>query len=391
MLSLFGKDKKTLLRPTRFALAFLLVLVPFLVLVNANWRLLVGSDFLNYFVAAKIISRGEGAYIYSSDINRSVQDELLKDTDWKNILVFRSLPTSALVFLPLTGMSVATAYRTFAVVNFTLLILIAFLALRVFMGKNAGNSFVTFVPFVFLPIIFSLQMGQISILLTLFLMVIYINLKKKKWLWLGFFSCLLFLKPQYLIAVPFFLILAKNKRKFMLGFLSLFLVLISLSIFIVGWSNFLHYPSYLINSEGAESGSKAAEIFTLYAALKILPLTKILDPFLLLSLNAIFYLLALILFFRNSEKIGLDNSFISLTLFTIFFSVHSLAYDLSLLLIPLFILISRFSGKGDFRLNSDLFSAFLIFTIPATTFLGTTLFTQFFLLALGFYYLKSYA
>ena len=83
------------------------------VIFISNKDIILGSDFLNHFVAAEIIRRGEGSRIYDIEYNYKVQAEILERNDLRNKNVFRPLPTIAILFLPLTLFPVIDAFKIY--------------------------------------------------------------------------------------------------------------------------------------------------------------------------------------------------------------------------------------------------------------------------------------
>lgn len=83
-------------------LFFILVLSLFLTIVNMNFFTIVNSDFVNYFVGAKMVREGFGESLYNPEANRLFQEQYIDTKFGRNILTFRSLPFVAIFFLPFT-------------------------------------------------------------------------------------------------------------------------------------------------------------------------------------------------------------------------------------------------------------------------------------------------
>ena len=155
------------------------------VIFISNKDIILGSDFLNHFVAAEIIRRGEGSRIYDIEYNYKVQAEILERNDLRNKNVFRPLPTIAILFLPLTLFPVIDAFKIYTLLNLILLGVLTFLGYKTFGNIKRNKPLFSFVPWLFYPGLITLQMGQTSLILTLILFSVYILMRKKKWLLAG--------------------------------------------------------------------------------------------------------------------------------------------------------------------------------------------------------------
>src|SRR3989304_5187985 len=276
--------QKIFINPTFWSgtLLFLVALMIFnRFFFEVPFSLIEGSDFLHFVAPAQTVKEGKGYLLYDVSTNFQVQKTLLGPELRTSVLTFRNLPFVTLIFLPFTFLPLLTALRLFG--------------------------------------------------------VIYIVLIRKKDLWVGVVTSLLLIKTQFVIFFPFLLLISKDKRTFFLGYLWGVLIIFLASSLIAGPSFWLHYPKYLLETEGPKFGSRVEELFTLYAFFQQIGVEKLAS----LILNGILYGVSVMLFKKNYKNAGFNNSFIALTLFSLSFSMHILLHDLSILTILLFILTSR--------------------------------------------------
>ena len=303
------------------AYSAILGIIIFAVLFSSSWLPVVSSDFLNYYVGATIIKKGNGNRLYDASYNYQVQSDVLEGTSLRNITIFRSLPSVLFFILPFTYFKVDTAYKLYMIFNVFLLGVITLLSFKVFENIRKARSALGFAPWIYLPALFTLQRGQTSLILTLLLFLIYITLKKKKWFLAGFISPFMILKTQFIISLPFFFILAKDKKKFLSGLLLSGLTLLLLNLSLAGFDSLANYSSYLAITENPEFGSRLNAMFTLYSSLATSPLSWFVEPAWFFAANGALYTLVLILFFRVVKNESMETLFLAATIFTIVFSM----------------------------------------------------------------------
>ncbi|MBU0570059.1 DUF2029 domain-containing protein, partial [Patescibacteria group bacterium] len=241
----------------------------------------------------------------------------------------------------------------------------------------------------FLPVYHTLWTGQLSIFLALILLLLFMNLESDNALRSGLISFLMLIKLQYLILLPFLLLLTGNKKRFMLGLILSSIVLLFLSVYISGWHSLWGYPQFLLQTEKVGFGSNLSGMLTFHVAITDLSLlSNSLTGFSFVG-NAVVYFATLVIFTKRYKEVGLRKSFVSAVLFSIVFSVHSWPHDLTLLLVPIFILFDSALSKNGVNKNLDLFFGVLLFLLPMVRHLFKSYYLSFAMFATGFYYLYS--
>src|SRR3990167_6363596 len=332
-------------------LYFFIVSIPIIILFKPTENLLLESDFLNHFVAAKIVKDGKGEKLYDIGFNYQIQEKYIERTDVRNRNGFRLIPASVIIFLPFSFLHPLMAYKYFVYTNYIILVLTSVWLSIQFRDLVRGKPFLGLIPIVFLPVLLSLRMGQTSVILLLLYASLYFLLKKKKW------------------------------------FLLAMLLILSVSLYISGWQTLQKYPEFVLSSEIPKLGSNAALSFTFYGFLLAQNMISKMPREFLIAANLIFYLLALVIFRYRYKEVDREKSFISAVLFSIFFSMHTLAHDLTVTLIPIFIILNLVFLKKEKRKYVSQIIVFFLFFLPSIIFLNTTYFLQFAFLMVGLFFL----
>ena len=297
--------QKIFINPTFWA-GILLLLVALMIFnrffFEVPFSLIEGSDFLHFVAPAQIVREGNGYLLYDVSTNFQAQRTLLGPELRISILTFRNLPFVTLIFLPFTFLSLLTALRLFGVINIVLIIFTTVLFRR-YISKTPTIYLFT-ILFTFIPIIETLKNGQLSIFLTLLISVIYIFSTQKKDLWVGIMASLLLIKTQFVIFSPFLFLISKDKRTFFLGYMRGVLIIFLASSLIAGPGFWLHYPKYLLETEGPKFGSRVEELFTLYAFFQQIGIPKQAS----LILNSVLYGVSVMLFKKNYKDAGFNKS-----------------------------------------------------------------------------------
>jgi hypothetical protein len=331
---LIGKTSKKISSLIIFVFfASIIFSILFYAFFAADPEITAETDFINYLTGANLIREGRGQLIYDLKTQSLVQKEIIKPYVNPSILPFRSLPFVGLLFLPFSYFNFVQGYKLFVIFNLLVLTFFTYLSGRLF-PKIKKYKFWLLIPFVFLPSVKAIILGQVTPLLLLLFLFLYVLVRSKKSLAAGAVCALLLARPQYLIMSPFIFLLAEKKRRFAAGFFLSSAFLIVISVLLSGLDTILDYPSFLLSTEGAIFGSKVPGMFAVNSVL-----VSFLDHHYALFANGLLYLLAFFVYLKNYKLIGYEMSFVSAVLFTLLFAVHVLGHDLTILLIPVFVLL----------------------------------------------------
>jgi hypothetical protein len=201
------------------------------------------SDFPVYYTAATMIKDGETNQLYKL----ATYTKYAKKTgnnEIEKILFFINTPISALIFVPLTFFQMDLAYKIWVTLS-----TIIFTALILLIKKNLELTIGWITLFVTTLTVFgSLTYGQVSVLIFTFIYLSYRYIEKNSLL-SGVFSALVFIKPQYLLICPFIFLLTKNKKKYLIGFVTTLVILIGINILIYGKNVFYDYFTFISQME----------------------------------------------------------------------------------------------------------------------------------------------
>jgi hypothetical protein len=263
-------------------------------------------DFLAFYTGGLIVREGLSDSLYSRDVQEATQQELLtpdvadrlSQQVRARVLPFLNPPFVAVLFAPLTVVSLPQAYAWWVGINIGLLV--ALIALLTFAAKSwslperlvAASAGLTF-----LPAYFTVWQGQISILLSLVVVLGWMALTARREVLGGLALSALWAKPQYAVLIPVFL-LWQRQWGAILGFLLGTLLLLAVSVLVTGaqgmwqWVSLLaalpglgseygHHPELQFTWSGFISavtdnayilGSESSPLVTIWLSLQVLTL-----------------------------------------------------------------------------------------------------------------------
>lgn len=222
-------------RTLKFLIVTLLILYYlynsiFLILTSKDAKKYVGGDGAVFYAAGKMFLKNIPLYNQNSSVYIRQIKEVPKDFPTGSRFLYS--PTFAMFFSPLTIFSIKTATIILFILNQAAILLALYILFKIFKQKKlALNDFIfafIILDFYF-PIYKIFKLGQIDILVFLFIVLALFYIVKNKLYKSGFFILLSsFIKPFFLI-FPFFLLLKKRYKPFL--FLSIFVLISSILIF----------------------------------------------------------------------------------------------------------------------------------------------------------------
>ena len=353
--------KKRNLHPFLFAIFSFLVLFHFMLFWHAAGDALKGSaDFSAFYGAVKMVQSGRGAQLYDIAAQGQVQSALYPNVTTRSAtLIYDHPPFEVLLYLPLGYVSYPAAYIIWVVFSLVILLL-AVLLLWAYMAEleTVWKPLPLLVFLGFFPIFVDLLQGQDSALLLLVFTLVFTNLKKEHTFRAGCFLAIGLFKFQY--AIPFLVPFILWRRwKVVGGFAVSSGILFLLSLPVTGFRGTLSYVTFLSNLvKGLSSrhvqhalGILSNTMPNIRGAVEmmtpsLLPHTFQKPLIVLLSGLAVLWLARRWPLGRSVSEKNFDLGFSLAIVTSILVSYHLQLHDLSLLLIPFILVLSRLL-KGE--------------------------------------------
>ncbi len=206
------------------------------------------ADFSNFYGAGKIVQNGQGHRLYDLKLQTQVQSQFSQGARLRNrALFYMRPPFEAWLFLPLSYLSYARAYRVWVALS-VLLVGVTVALLRWRIPEQPAIPWWIHYPvfFSFCPIAYGFATGQDHALILLLFALVMIHLYEGKDLRAGCFLGFALFKFQ--LVLPFVLILVlvlKRKPRTLAGFSMVAAVLLGAGVSVVGWEGMKDYPTYL--------------------------------------------------------------------------------------------------------------------------------------------------
>jgi len=308
------------------------------------------SDFSIYYCAGTIVRQGLGRQLYDNTTQFKVQQEFSPGVAIRHgALPYTHPPFEAMLFVPFTYIPYPSAFALWDLANLVMLISLPFL-LRPHLRQleNYRWPLWVFASLGFFPIFFALLQGQDAIVLLFLYTLAFVCLKKNRdacagaWLALGLF------KPH--LVLPFvFLLLMQGRKKALYGFLPTAALLALVSIAIVGREGMVQYPHYVVHLEAtmAQGAIVPSDMPNLRGLVYMLLHG---DSYVgAVALASSLGLLILAAWQGRGATDFLDLKFSLGAFVAVLVSYHAMGYDLSMLMLPVFLLTNELLGKDEAR------------------------------------------
>ncbi len=324
------------------------------VLWSVRGMVLAGyPDFTSFYAAGESVRQGHGNLLYDANEQWNTQQAFAQRVRIrKGPLPYLRLPFEAVLFVPFSFLPYPAAYALWGAFNIGVVVAVSGLLRRhvPFLQKYPG-WLPAFIALAFTPVFLALLQGQDSILLLFVYSMAYVALREGKDFRAGCFLGLGLFKPH--LVFPFVLIaFLHRKRMVAAGFVSVCIALFLVSLRVAGWSALLHYPGYIWwlerhtgrglvlprdtpNLRGLVEGS----ISGFAPAWVVFGLTG------LLSAGVIFWATARTPKAEDNRRLA-DLAFCQAVIATFLVSYHAFAYDLSILLLPIFLLAAELTNHA---------------------------------------------
>jgi len=322
---------------------FLVCMLPLHVVIAWNSVDLIRKgypDFSTFYSGAAILRQGLGKQLYDEQTQYKVQQEFAAGVSIRQgPLPYIHPPFEAVWFTPFTLLSYPTAFVMWDALNLVFLAIL-FYVLREAVPWLQQVSVALWLLgcLAFFPVFFALLQGQDILVLVLLFGGVYVFLRRDSDLMAG--CCLGLGIFRFHLVLPLVLILLYRRRsKVLLGFVATAAVLGLISVAIIGWEGMLSYPSHVLQLE--QSMERRQTVIPIrMASLRGLMDNLLLPhvPKLISDIAISIASFALMLFAAHNwnprDRATFDLGFAVCVVVTVLVSYHTLAYDLSLLLLP---------------------------------------------------------
>ncbi|HET9530185.1 MAG TPA: glycosyltransferase family 87 protein [Blastocatellia bacterium] len=319
----------------------LLALLNILNLWSVKEPMLAGyGDMPGFYATGLMLARGAGDRLYNLEQQAQIYSELFPDAIMPDT-IFNHLPYEALAWSVIARLPYPVA--VFAVLVANLLILASLSVALKRRLRNAGDMIPLpwFVPMLAcFPVYLSLANGQTSIAMLALYSISFMLFKRHERA-SGFVLALGLFKPQ--LVLPFLAIEILQRRwRFLAGFALGAILVLAISLSIVGLGGTFEFTSVVINLRNRFGSTSTMP--NLRGLLFMLAPVLGETASLVLTLTAS---AALVLWVGLRKGLNQDTQFALGILVVLLTSYHMHAYDLTLIILPLLILLNQARNRSE--------------------------------------------
>lgn len=318
---------------------------------NVRRLVLTGyADFTSFYGAGKTIRLGHATRLYDAAEQWTVQQTFAPRVEIrKGPLPYLRPPFEALLFVPLTFLPYSAAYLLWFAFNLCVVIAAALVLRReIPFFQGWPPWLLPLLALAFTPVFLALLQGQDCILLLLLYCLAFVALERDADILAGCVLGLGLFKPH--LVLPFVLLLwLQSRKKVLIGLLAVGLALFLVSLAMVGWPVLLHYPAGIWWLEqhtqlGLVPPDNTPNIRGLIEGF----LSGSFPHWATTALIAVISI-ALFLWAAMQKKAAMGSIagirtlvFCQALVVTFLVSYHAFAYDLSVMLLPIGLLLAQF-------------------------------------------------
>jgi hypothetical protein len=333
------------------ALIYLVGVVGVYLTVFWNARRLIAAglpDFAIYYCAGTVVRQGLGHQLYDPSARFEVQQQFATAVPlFRGPLPWTHPPFEALFFVPFSYFPYLTAYALWNVLSVILVGATLWLLRPHVPHLQSRAPALWLLAIAFFPVLYNLIDGQDAIVLLFLYALAFVFLSKNRDAAAGAFLALGLFK--FHLVLPFLLLLLVQKRwRVLYGFLPMSLLTVLASTAIAGVRVFSASPRYVFYWENVLEGKDRvpAGMPNLRGLMYVfLPDWRYSGPVLLLLSLALMFFVAWRCRSARSQTFNLNFSLALVA--TLLVSYHVVSYDLSVLLIPIFLVANYLLEKGD--------------------------------------------
>ena len=302
-----------------------------------------GMDFADFYAAARIVRDGRGAQLYDP----AVQDIYLARYAGRTGTQFIHPPFEALLFVPLSYVSLTTAYGIWCAIN-AVLLSIALILLSRQVRLPVSWQLLVLVCLAFVPVLLNFMQGQDAILLSFFFVLAYRAAARGHEFTSGtLLACGLI---KFHLAIPLFIPVAiVYSRRLVAGFTAVALTLLVFSAMVCGWAGLISYPQFLAQLPGIPlSGAHLEAMANLRGLLAWGLPSRTTASFWIILLTSIAVLGLTIHAAVLARRSGSRNMLWSMAVLSAaLVSYHLSPHDLTILLLPVCFIVEHLKLRSD--------------------------------------------
>jgi len=316
------------------------------------------SDFVIYYTAVQLVRDGHGGQLYDLEYQKRYQQSLLPGIRFRDgLLPYNHPPFEVVLFLPLSFLSYLNAFCIWDLISMSCFVVGLALLLKESKGPRMPTELVISGCLGFLPLTVCLLQGQDSALVFLAYSLTFYNLKRSRDFLAGLSLSLALIKFQVLLAI-FPLLVLKKRSSLLRGFFCGTICAVGVSAAVVGIGGLLSYLTLLREMIGSVNryGIYPLQMHCLRGQIYALLYQN--HPFLsqALTIGACALMLGLLLVAWkgewNTESQDFELKFSLLIIVSLLISPHLNFHDLSILILPGFLIFDRFSVRRTIQ-DSD--------------------------------------
>jgi hypothetical protein len=283
-------------------------------------------DFLNYYTGSSIIRDGKSASLYDLKTQTYYQNLLPHRSDDCHYLLFRTIPLTGMLMLPLSLINYVHAYQIFAFIN---IFILCFIAIIVYLESNRTLLFPLMV-LSYIPLLYVILWGQMNLIILLVYIVILRLIAKKQDFYAGVLTVFMALKTHFFpVSVLLLLPISTNIKALVKGVLLALLVLIFSSIGINGITFFTEYPKFIAITEQPlyQGFTNSYYLSSQYILAKLIPESFEYATNTRLLINYVLLICVVVVLYKYRNKFTQYGLLALIPLLTQFFSYHVFISD----------------------------------------------------------------
>ncbi len=301
------------------------------------------GDFIIFYTGAQIINDGRANELYNVETQNAYQAKFdVPQLEWP--LPFNHAPYELLLFLPLARLTYPLAHAIWSGMNVIFLALILRILLHYIDSEH--RVFIGAAVLAWFPTMETLRLGQDSIMSTLLLLAVFVNLKRGREGMAGFYLALGLYKPQLVLPMAGVLLVARRWNS-LAAFSFTGVMLAALSLAMVGWRGVFELISILRSMDNYSYIIYPANMSNIRGLSHLLfqgGTLERMSVFLIVIVSLGLYGYCLHLWRREFDalKLGFDLQFSLTVVTTVLMSYHLYPHDLFPLILALTVFFRYF-------------------------------------------------